>query len=82
MGHRVFDAGGHGRIQSNRFVMRGDRGVEQTGITAGVHQAREQLRVMTIGHRVLDQAHDGLAGAAVLGFEVRQVAMRERQVRR
>src|SRR5688572_31436058 len=37
---------------------------------------------MAIGHRVLDQAHDGLASATVLGFEVRQITMRERQIRR
>ena len=78
---RLFEAGLDVRIEPARFGVRRQRFLVETGIPARVHQAREQLRVVAVTRRGVEQADDRALGLADVGFEIGVELVRDRQLR-
>ena len=69
------------RIEALRLGMRVDRLLEQPAVAARVDESGEELRIVAVLRRLLEQADQGVRRLAHVGFELRIVLVRHRQAR-
>src|SRR5207247_2976411 len=75
--YRLLEAGGDVRIEPPRLAVGGDRLFVESAIATGVHEPREQLRVVAVTLRLAQQAHERGLGLTSFCLEVRVERVRQ-----